>query len=363
MKTTFSILALSGLMLGAASPALADANAGLAELKANNLIVLGNLDSSSEVEGRTFVGGDLSGSSSNYFILNGKTAPASTAPGLTVVGDVTGGTKNLNNSSGAAIGGNESSGLNLNGPNQSLTIGGTGHDINGSSGSTITVGGAVSGNLNANGATVLTNQGLAGYQAGLAAQASAYATDLGDLSTYLAGLAATDAVTYPFPNRIQFKPLASASTLAVFDLSSTAVLNPVGEIDFQTGAFDTIIVNVGGTTATLGKNFIGSPGGLGQKVIWNFYEATTINFGANSFYGSVLAPKADGTIGNFIEGSAAFHNLVQRGEVHLNGYTGHLDITPPGGGGIVPEPATWALMIAGFGLAGAVLRRRRFAVA
>lgn len=30
--------------------------------------------------------------------------------------------------------------------------------------------------------------------------------------------------------------------------------------------------------------------------------------------------------------------------------------------GAVPEPATWAMMIAGFGLAGAALRRRRFAV-
>lgn len=31
----------------------------------------------------------------------------------------------------------------------------------------------------------------------------------------------------------------------------------------------------------------------------------------------------------------------------------------PGGGGAVPEPATWAMMISGFGLAGAALRQRR----
>jgi hypothetical protein len=34
-------------------------------------------------------------------------------------------------------------------------------------------------------------------------------------------------------------------------------------------------------------------------------------------------------------------------------------IVDSGGGGVVPEPATWAMMIAGFGLVGAALRRRR----
>jgi hypothetical protein len=37
----------------------------------------------------------------------------------------------------------------------------------------------------------------------------------------------------------------------------------------------------------------------------------------------------------------------------------HLVIALAPGGGAVPEPATWAIMICGFGLAGAALRRRR----
>ncbi len=35
------------------------------------------------------------------------------------------------------------------------------------------------------------------------------------------------------------------------------------------------------------------------------------------------------------------------------------DILPGGGGGVVPEPATWAMLIAGFGMVGFAARRRQ----
>lgn len=114
-------LAIAAAIVGAPLHALPVA--GVDALREWNLIVLGNLDSSSEVEGRTFVGGDLTGPSSNYQI--GTPSPSSTVqPGLTVVGNVTGGTKNLNNGSGAIVGGNVESGFNLNGPAQTVSIGG-----------------------------------------------------------------------------------------------------------------------------------------------------------------------------------------------------------------------------------------------
>ncbi len=54
-------------------------------------------------------------------------------------------------------------------------------------------------------------------------------------------------------------------------------------------------------------------------------------------------------------------------EVRFNGYNGYYvidDITFTGGvGGGVPEPASWAMLIAGFGLVGAAARRRRSVVA
>ncbi|MEO8812940.1 MAG: PEPxxWA-CTERM sorting domain-containing protein [Caulobacteraceae bacterium] len=56
---------------------------------------------------------------------------------------------------------------------------------------------------------------------------------------------------------------------------------------------------------------------------------------------------------------------IAGGDIYLNlnnatfGPGDVLTIDVPGGGGGVPEPATWALMLTGFGLAGAAVRRRR----
>jgi hypothetical protein len=68
-------------------------------------------------------------------------------------------------------------------------------------------------------------------------------------------------------------------------------------------------------------------------------------YGPQLFSGSTAAP-------TFVPGSYAmtdvFGNPVAR-----------LTIAEAGGGGVIPEPATWAMLIAGFGLVGAGLRRRR----
>lgn len=341
---------VSAIVLVASSlPAAAAPQDGLDAMKKWNLITLGDLTSKSEVEGRAFVGGNLSGSSSNYFI-KGNGLPASSTPGLTVVGNVTGGTKNLNNSSGAFVGGDMTSGFNLNGSAQIVKIGGKAKNINGSSGSAITIGGSTNGYINANGATVLTGQSLnPSFQDSLVLERDTMITDLKGLSAHLAGLSATDTLSIA-SNRATFSPLASGSSLAVFNLSS-GQFNQFGEIQFNLNGFDTVIVNVSGSSALLNDNFLGGTNNLGQHVIWNFHEATSLNF-KTAFGGSVLAPLAHGTIHNYIQGSAVFGSLTQNGEVHLGGYAGEYQV--PG----VPEPATWLQLIAGFGLVGVGLRHR-----
>lgn len=346
----------AALLLATSSvSAFATPQQGLEAMKAWNLITLGDLASSSEVEGRTFVGGTLSGNSSNYFI-HGNLLPAPSTPGLIVVGDVTGGTKQLNNSSGAVVGGNVTSGFNLNGDGQIVAIGGNAQDINGSNGSIIAIGGGTSGYINANGGVVVTNLNLnPNLQNTLVDGRDTMITDLKGLSTYLATLSATDTATIAY-NRATFSPASSGSSLAVFDLTPSQ-LDQFGEIQFNLNGFDTVIVNVSGASALLNDNFLGGTQNLGQNVIWNFYEATDLTF-TTAFGGSVLAPYAHGTIYNYIQGSAVFGSLTQNGEIHLGTYNGNYQV--PG----VPEPATWLQMIAGFALVGLGLRgRRRRAVA
>lgn len=93
-------------------------------------------------------------------------------------------------------------------------------------------------------------------------------------------------------------------------------------------------------------------------------------FRIGNFYGRPLDQPGvfDFDAGDSPGGHFAFFNRNELGE--LTGPTTDLTITPdhlvialaPSGGG-VPEPGTWALLIAGFGLAGTALRRRRPAFA
>jgi len=323
---------------------------GTDALREWNLIVLGDLQSSSEVEGRTFVGGNLTGTSSNYVISSGQASTTGQA-GLTVVGDVTGGIKNLNNGSGAIIGGNVESGFNLNGAAQTVKVGGT---INNT-------------NINQN----VVQSGLASsdsnYLYALDRQKSLLTSSLTDLSHSLTALDANSTVTIS-GNRATFNATPNADGVAVFSLTSDQ-LNTIGEIAFNLNGADTAIVNVSGKAITLNDNFLGGTANLGEHVIWNFDEAEALTL-TTAWGGSVLAPGASATTANYIQGSAVFGSLVQNGEMHVGTYQG--SYTPPstgtpggssggssGGDPVdVPEAPAMGLFLAG--LAGLIYARRRF---
>lgn len=329
---SIALVGLSGLV--GATQATAALLAGTAALKEWNLIVFNNVSSSSEVEGRSFIGGDLTGNSSNYYMGNENSASANGTPGLTVVGNVEGGTKNLNNGGGASIGGNLASqnGFNLNGPNQTVNIGGSSTQTNINQNT-------VNANLGAN----FTNQ--------LVAQRDLLVSSLGSLSDNLQALTATG--TGSIANNTL--TINGGSSFNVFNVTA-ANLNAVQQLSVTNANGATTVINVAGTNITMNDNFLGSPSELGKNVIWNFYEATTLSFG-NAFYGTVLAPEAAVTLSNFVEGTLVAKSLTQNGEVHTGTFQG--DLSSVGGSvSATPEPATWAMLILGFGLIGTVLRRR-----
>ncbi|MEH3120456.1 MAG: choice-of-anchor A family protein [Sphingomonas phyllosphaerae] len=325
----------AALAMVAATPAsAATVIQGIDALHEWNLVVLGDLKSSSEVEGRTFVGGNLSGTSSNYQI---RTPAASTAntPALTVVGDVTGGTKNL--TGGATVGGDVTSGFSLNGNPQTVLVGGT------------------IANTNVNQNTVKSGQAAtAGFTQALIDQRDALTRSMVDLSNGLSALAANSTALIA-SNRATFNAVAGSNGVAVFSLTSSD-LAKFGEIEFNRNGADTVIVNVSGATIKLDDNFTGSVDQLGRNVIWNFAGATQVDI-STQWRGSVLAPLAAGTNSNYIQGTAVFNSMVQKGEVHLDTYAGNFRPTAA-----VPEPGTWMMMLAGFGVLGATLRRRKVGV-
>lgn len=341
-------MAAACVALASAAGAQTTLVSGMDALREWNLVVLGDLQSSSEVEGRTFVGGDLSGTSSNYLISSGQTS-TNGEPGLTVVGNVTGGTKNLNNGSGAIVGGNVESGFNLNGGTQTVEVGGTISNTN------------VNQNIVQSG--LATSDGS--FLSGLTQQKSLLSSSLTDLSHSLAGLSANSEVTIS-GGLATFNATPGSDGVAVFSLTSDQ-LNQISEIAFNLNGADTAIVNVSGTAINLNDNFLGGTANLGEHVIWNFDQAQTLSL-STAWGGSVLAPNADATTSNYIQGSAVFGSLVQNGEMHVGTYSGHYD--PPGsttpgsssGGEAtpVPEAPTIALFLAGLlGLAWIYRRRAR----
>jgi choice-of-anchor A domain-containing protein len=283
--------------LTALTIALAAGASSASVITSYNQIVLGNLQTGQDTEGRLFVGGNLSGSSAQ---VGTQLAPLSFV-GVDVLR--VGGNTTINN-------------LQVEAGNFRRSGGRTG-----------------SLNMNGGGTEIVDPS--------VAASVSSFSADLFATSASLAGMATDSSVQVPSgqPGPMRFIATPGLDGVAVFSISaSTLTSSLVQQYELVTGGATSIVINVTGSSASFNAgNFVGNwqNAAVRATTIWNFSQATSLTIDRN-FNGAILAPSAHLTNSTAIDGSVFVGSMTQNGEVHLPGYTG-----------VVPAPGT--ALLAGLG--------------
>jgi choice-of-anchor A domain-containing protein len=151
----------------------------------------------------------------------------------------------------------------------------------------------------------------------------------------------------------------TSASLNIFTLTGAQLASASSfTVNVPTGSI--ALFNVSGTSDQM-QNFGYSLNGIGaDSILYNFYQATALNISGIGVQGSLLAPLAAVNFSNGnLNGTLIAGSLFGSGEIHIAPFKGDL-LTPTTA---VPEPATWALMILGFGAVGMAVRRRSRTIA
>ena len=328
-------------------------------LRQFNVVVKGDMSSTSHVDGRTYVAGNLQGGG---YVQHASDTARSAYAGLTVGGNASG---NLHvNGLGAVVGGN-ANGIIVNAGQTYVGGSATATTFNGNA----WVAGAATG-VNFNGAghaarytNTNNNNKLASTTAVMnSTRAAAGSTDfsnvMNNMSKKLAALKGSqDASVAIAGNKVTFSGSGNANGVLVFDLTaldSQIFASNIGEFAFDLTKASTVIFNTDNQVLSLSANILAA-NSLGSSLIWNFAGATSVTVD-RTFVGQVLV--ADGMFSNRgganVEGGVYAKAFDQRGEVHLQQFSGSLATA-------VPEAQTYAMMLAGLGLLGCIARRRKSA--
>ncbi len=303
--TTMTMKMISGaiaIAVGLAGSASASTLGPFEILQQYNLVTAGDVVSTQEVEGRAYVGGNLSGSG---FQVDFKPTAASDFADLIVIGDSSVPNINLQNNS-----------------NSDVVIGGVNtSNINNLGGGTLTVG-----SLPAPLVPMFPVEMLMGLSDQFGATLSnAVEAVTGQSNLLRLNAAPTDGTTI--------------YSLDIADLNR-------GGIEVDLNGADTVIINVFGEGA-INSNFQG--GGLddfAQKAIWNFVDAEVLEF--KQFYGQVLAPFTNVTNTSAIKGTLFADSVTLNGEIHLRTFSGDLSPFDPQPSA-VPLPAGVLLLLGAVG--------------
>lgn len=297
---------------------------------------LGLISSASAANALLGIAGDT-----NAFILGNATTNGGHAQGSIVVGGNWGGTsyeaRQQSSSAAPALGTNTSVYI---GGNDSITGDKGSRFIRTMSGNVVIKGAYSAQNVDAqNGGTVSTGS----YDL------APTIANLNKLSTDISLLGGT-AITINDPNNVKVDLGAIAGNVKVLSIAASA-LTGNRTLDFlnSTGN-DTVIINVTGSGAV---NWGWSTNFDATRILWNFADTTSLAIGGRSFTGTILAPRADVTQSQNIDGTLIAKSWTNNNsaELHNFAFKGAIPLVS------APEPA--GMMVTGGFLGLALFSRRR----
>ena len=119
----------------------------------------------------------------------------------------------------------------------------------------------------------------------------------------------------------------------------------------------TLIFNVGGSSATFNNGGISFEPLSGYNVLFNFYDATNVD--VRGVIGSVLAPKAAVTTQwGVINGNVIVDSWSSTIQINANHYFKPINVPTYSSPMSVPEPENYAMLLAGLALVAFAARRR-----
>ncbi len=253
-----------------------------------NVITFEDLHTNSDIEGKTFVGGNLTGTDTSLFALQ-ESATTCGEDTLIVAGDIIGGDPLSVSFGGVRLGGTDNGRV-----------------------------------INLLGACSLTNDP--------SVSVGSIEAQLKNASSMMTGMSTNSGATIPTTaGPVTFLGAAASGEVAVFHVSAADVFSNVNAtaIEMNLNGAAAAVINVSGTAIDWNNGADMTAGftnlNVRDLVIWNFYEATSINLQSKNLLGNALAPFADISTGGPIDGSIAAKSLTTTADVHVP----TLDLTFP----------------------------------